>query len=150
MRIGELADQAGVNPKTIRYYEGLGLLPEPERLPSGYREYAADDVERLQFIRTAQRLGLSLSEIAEILAFRDRSQRPCDYVLGVLDREVADLDRRIAEMKDLRRQLIALKADADGLEPEPGCYCTVIEHAQAMGIGGGPAGERGATHHGRP
>ena len=129
-----LAEQVGVNAKTIRYYEGVGLLPEPERLPSGYRDYEADDVERLQFIRTAQRLGLSLSEIAEILAFRDRSQRPCDYVLGVLDRQVADLGRRIAEMKELRRQLIALKADADGLAPEPGCYCTVIEHAHAIAL----------------
>ncbi|MDQ6798534.1 MAG: heavy metal-responsive transcriptional regulator [Actinomycetota bacterium] len=134
MRIGEVADRVGVNTKTIRYYEGIGLLPDPERLPSGYRTYSDDDVNRLSFIRTAQRLGLSLSEISEILGFRERSERPCDYVLGVLGRQVADLDRRMAEMADLRRELVSLKMQADHLPTDPTCYCAVIEHSQAMGL----------------
>jgi DNA-binding transcriptional MerR regulator len=134
VRIGEVADRVGVNTKTIRYYEGIGLLPAPERLPSGYREYSDDDVDRLGFIRTAQRLGLSLSEIAEILGFRERAERPCEYVLGVLDRQVADLDRRMSEMADLRQELIALKKQADQLPTDPTCYCAVIEHSQAMDI----------------
>ena len=142
MRIGQLAEKVGVNPKTIRYYEGIGLLPDPDRLPSGYREYTDDDVDRLEFIRTAQRLGLSLSEISEILGFRDRSERPCDYVLGVLDRQVADLDRRMEEMRRLRRELVALKTDADRLAPDPGCYCAVIEHAQAIGVASAPVERR--------
>ena len=129
MRIGELADQVGVNPKAIRYYEDIGLLPTPGRRPSGYREYTEEDVERLRFVKTAQRLNLSLSEISEILGFRERAERPCGYVLDVLDRQVADLDRRIAEMGELRRELIALKAKADDLPSEEGCYCAVIEHA---------------------
>ena len=119
MRIGELGERVGVNPKTVRYYEEIGLLPDPERLPSGYREYTHDDVDRLGFIKTAQRLGLALSEIAEIVGFRERGERPCDYVLGVLDRQVADLDRRIAEMVDLRRELIALGRQADRLPDDP-------------------------------
>lgn len=131
MRIGEVADKVGVNTKTIRYYEGIGLLPDPERLPSGYRTYSDDDVGRLSFIRTAQRLGLALSEISEILAFRDREERPCVYVLGVLDRQVADLDRRMAEMAQVRHDLIALKKKAERLPPDEGCYCSVIEHAPA-------------------
>jgi len=130
MRIGEVADKVGVNPKTIRYYEGIGLLPDPERLASGYRDYTDDDVDRLGFIRTAQRLGLSLSEISEILAFREREELPCEYVLGVLDRQVCDLDRRMAEMAQLRKELIALKDKADRLPREPSCYCAVIEHTQ--------------------
>ena len=138
MRIGELAERVGVNPKTIRYYEGIGLLPDPERLPSGYREYTDDDSDRLRFIRAAQRLGLSLSEIAEILAFRERAERPCDYVLRVLDRQVADLDRRMAEMAQLRQELIDLKAQADRLPSDPSCYCAVIEHTQAMGTAASP------------
>ena len=129
MRIGELADRVGVNPKAIRYYEGIGLLPAPARLPSGYREYTEDDVERLRFVRTAQRLNLSLSEIGEILGFRERSERPCGYVLDVLDRQVADLDRRIAEMVELRQELIELQGKADDLTGADGCYCAVIEHA---------------------
>lgn len=134
MRIGELAERVGVNTKTVRYYEGIGLLPDPDRRPSGYREYSDEDVDRLRFIRTAQRLGFSLSEISEILAFRERSERPCDYVLGVLDRQVADLDRRMAEMVDLRRELITLKEQVDRLPADPSCYCAVIEHAHAMRV----------------
>ena len=129
MRIGELADRVGVNPKAIRYYEGIGLLPSPDRLPSGYREYTDDDVERLRFVKTAQRLNLALAEISEILGFRERAERPCEYVLDVLDRQVADLDRRMTEMAQLREELIALKAKADHLPRDEACYCAVIEHA---------------------
>ncbi|GAC1529481.1 MAG: Cd(II)/Pb(II)-responsive transcriptional regulator [Acidimicrobiales bacterium] len=131
MRIGELADDVGVNTKTVRYYEHIGLLPDPERTASGYREYTDVDRERLVFVKTAQRLGLSLAEIAEILAFRDRGERPCGYVIGVLDRQVADLDRRIAELNALRTELIELHLRAKELSELDGCYCTVIEHAGA-------------------
>ena len=137
MRIGELAELVGVNPKTVRYYESIGLLPDPQRRPSGYREYTNDDVDRLGFIRTAQRLGLSLAEISEILAFRERAERPCDYVLGVLDRQVADLDRRMAEMAQLRQELITLKGEADRLPRDEACYCAVIEHSQVLANGRG-------------
>lgn len=129
MRIGELADRVGVNTKTVRYYEGIGLLPDPDRLPSGYREYDDDDVDQLAFIKGARRLGLSLTEIAEVLAFRERDERPCDFVLGLLDRQVADLDRRMAEMARLREELVALKGKADQLPREMACYCAVIEHS---------------------
>lgn len=139
MRIGELAARVGVNPKTIRYYESIGLLPEPPRLPSGYREYTDDDIERLGFVKTAQRLGLSLSEISEILAFRERAERPCDYVLGVLDRQVADLDRRMAEMARLRGELLALKAEADRLPRDEASYCAVIEHSRSVPVAWGAA-----------
>jgi DNA-binding transcriptional MerR regulator len=152
VRIGELADRVGVNTKTIRYYESIGLLPPPERTPSGYRDYTATDVERLRFVRTAQRLNLSLSEIAEILRFRERDERPCQYVLGVLDRQVADLDRRMAEMAELRRQLIVLKARADDLPPVEGCYCAVIEHSQLAQVDRVPVArrDRGATRSSPP
>ncbi|PSO54940.1 MAG: heavy metal-responsive transcriptional regulator, partial [Actinobacteria bacterium QS_5_72_10] len=67
MRIGELGDVVGVNPKTIRYYEDIGLLPQPARTTGGDRTYDQDDVDRLAFIRRAQQLGLHLDEIREIL-----------------------------------------------------------------------------------
>jgi DNA-binding transcriptional MerR regulator len=130
VRIGELADRVGVNPKTIRYYEHIALLPVPERDPSGYRDYTEDDVERLNFVKSAQRLGLPLAEISEILRFRERAEPPCDYVLGVLDTQLADLDRRMAEMSALRKELVALRATAAELPRDGGCYCAVIEHAQ--------------------
>jgi DNA-binding transcriptional MerR regulator len=131
MRIGEVADAVGINPRTIRYYEGIGLLPYPDRTPAGYRDYTSLDVDRLVFVKTARRLGFTLAEVAEILAFREQGQRPCAYVLDVLSRQVGDLDRRITELQDLRAELVALKAHADSLPSEDACYCTVIEHAAA-------------------
>jgi DNA-binding transcriptional MerR regulator len=127
MRIGELGERVGVNPKTIRYYEQIGLLPEPARLPSGYRSYAGDDVARLVFIKTAQRLGITLDEIREILALRDGGRRPCGYVRGVLRREVAELDQRIGELRRLRQELIRLDALAEEVGDAGEAICPLIE-----------------------
>lgn len=71
MRIGELADTVGVNTKTVRYYESIGLMPEPDRTSSGYRDYGPDALERLQFIREAQASGLTLAEVQSILELED-------------------------------------------------------------------------------
>jgi DNA-binding transcriptional MerR regulator len=132
MKIGELAAQVGVNPKTVRYYESIGVLPEPDRTPSGYRDYDATYAGRLTFIRTAQRLGITLDEVKEILAFRERGEVPCAYVRGVLDAQVTSIDRRIAELEELRGQLVELAAVADTLSPaEAGITCQLIEHVGA-------------------
>ena len=129
MRIGELADRVGVTTKTIRFYESIRLLPEPPRTPSGYRDYAEADAERLTFIRTAQRLGLSLDEIGEIIALRDRGEQPCAYVAEVLHRQASELDRRIREMRGLRDELRALEVRA-AAAGDDGRYCGVIEHGR--------------------
>lgn len=128
MRIGELAERQGITTKAIRFYESIGLLPEPERTPSGYRAYGDVDAERLTFIKTAQRLGLSLDEIREIIGFRDRGEQPCRYVAEVLQRQVSDLDRRIREMRTLRDELKHLQARAAAGDGPEGQYCRVIEH----------------------
>lgn len=129
LRIGELADRCGVNPKTVRYYEDIGLLPEPERLPSGYRVYGRDDVERLAFIRSAQRFGLALDDVREVLAFRDRGELPCGYVREVVRREAARLDERIAELLEIREELRRLLARTDDVAQDAG-YCHLLEHRQ--------------------
>ena len=136
MRIGELADHAGVTTKSIRFYESIGLMPEPARTPSGYREYDEADEERLRFIKTAQRLGLSLNEIGEIIALRDRGQQPCGYVAELLHRQVADLDHRIREMRELRAELKSLAGRAAAGAAGGSSYCGVIEHVQ---LGSAPA-----------
>ena len=147
MRIGELATRVGVNPKTIRFYEQQGLLPQPARRSSGYRDYRAEDETRLRFVRTAQRLGFSLSEIAEILALKERGEQPCGYVLTVLDRQVADIDRRLGELVALRSELIELKAKADQLPQGAGRYCAVIEHARTSDAPGRRGSRPGSTRH---
>jgi DNA-binding transcriptional MerR regulator len=128
MRIGELAGRLGVTTKAIRFYESRGLLPDPTRTSSGYRSYEEVDAERLVFIKTAQRLGLSLDEIKEIIAFRDRGEQPCGYVAELLQRQVTDLDRRIREMRALRDELRRLQGRAVQGVTEKSKYCGVIEH----------------------
>lgn len=127
MLIGELAEEVGVNAKTIRYYEGIGLLPAPERTDAGYRVYGPADADRLRFIRQAQQLDLRLDEIAEILALRDSGEVPCHYVMDVAAQRLADLDRRIAEMQQARDDLRALLQRAASVAEEPADYCPLIE-----------------------
>lgn len=130
MKIGELAERVGVNPKTIRYYEGIGVLPEPARTASGYRAYDEADLDRLVFVKTAQRLGITLDEVREILAFRDRGEQPCGYVRNVLRRERAHIDQRIAELQGLRSELAALEALANEIPDKTGVVCKLIEHVR--------------------
>ena len=131
LRIGELADRVGVNPKTIRYYEDIRLIPEPARRSSGYRVYGAVDVNRLVFIRRAQRLGLSLHEIREVLAVREEGGRPCDFVLGAVRRHAAEVDGRIAELTQLRRELSELIDRAADASDPPARYCHLLDPADA-------------------
>lgn len=128
MRIGELADAVGVNTKTIRYYEQIGLLPDPPRSPGGYRQYDERDVERLAFIRRARDVDLGLGEVGEILALRDRGERPCDYVLQVAVRRIDELDERINRMQQARDELHELLGNANRRSTGDGGYCELIEH----------------------
>lgn len=124
MRIGELAARLGLNTRTIRYYESIALLPEPERTASGYRTYDEADVERLAFIKSAQRLGLALDEIREVLALRERGETPCGYVRGLIQKEVADIDRRLDELRRLRQELVALDERAGVVAGSDGKFVT--------------------------
>lgn len=131
MRIGELAGMAGVNPKTIRYYESIGVLPEPHRTGSGYRDYDGSFLDRLTFIRSAQSLGVTLDEIREILLFREQGEAPCSYVRGVLTSQLEGIGARIRELEFLRDQLAEIVSEADRLTPEePACTCRLIEHVR--------------------
>lgn len=129
MRIGELASRSGVAPKTIRYYEDIGLVPLPRRSPSGYRDYGESAVDRLAFIRAAQAGGLALGQIRSILALRDEGKTPCGYVTDVLQSRAAELDQRIAELTALRAELRRLAERAEHLDPadcDPDHICHII------------------------
>lgn len=130
MQIGQVAHEVGVNPRTIRYYEAIGLLPEPARTASGYRDYGPEDVDRIAFARRATELDLHLHEVAEILALRDRGEHPCDYVLEVARLRVDDLDARIQTMQRAREELAGLIERAPSPQPDDACYCRLIEHTQ--------------------
>ena len=103
--------------RTIRFYEQSGLLPAPSRTPAGYRSYDQDAVSRLRFVRSAQALGLSLAEIADVLRIRDHQGPPCSYVAELLDTHIGTLDRRIEELTALRDELRARRPL--GTAPDP-------------------------------
>jgi len=139
IQIGELANRFDLNPKTIRYYEQIGLLPEPERSLSGYRRYNDAAVERLGFIRRARVLGLSLEEIGEILSLKARDLCPCGHVLDIIDAKITAIDRRIADLQALRSDLGTLRgawiAETERLQKAPseqGCVCQIIEQTIEM------------------
>ena len=106
--ISQVASEVGVRPDTIRYYERVGLLPLPDRSSNGYRSYGEKDVERLRFIRGAQRLGLKLRDIGELLAIRDKGVCPCGHTAKLVNKRLADLDAQIASLKRLRGEMARL------------------------------------------
>ena len=128
MRIGELADEAGVSTKTIRFWEAEGLVADPDRTPAGYRDYGPEAIERLRFIRHAQTAGLALEEIRQVLAIADRGRPPCEHVTALIRRHLVDVDQRIRELTDTRRRLRHLARRAENQDPGA-CdgYCSILE-----------------------
>ena len=112
LKIGELAKRSGATTKTIRYYELLGLLHDPERTDSGYRLYDEKDVERLTFIRKAKSLGFSLTDIGETLTLYDSQQAPCIHVLASLDRKIQEIDQLVGELQGLQQELKRLREES--------------------------------------
>lgn len=127
MRIGELADRSGVTTKTIRFWESQGLLAEPSRTPSGYRDYSPQVVDRLSFIRHAQTAGLTLAEIRQVLAISDDGQPPCGHVTDLIRQRRAEVDHRIRELTETRQLLDRLaKRAADQDSADCAGYCAIL------------------------
>jgi len=127
MVIGELARRAGVSPRTLRFYEALGLLPSPPRSEGGYRLYGENDLRRLRFVRQARELGLPLREIRRLL----QEGCPCEEVRRLLERRLQQVEEEIETLQALRGRLLRLLEDWEGLvvEDECPCYCPRIERS---------------------
>jgi DNA-binding transcriptional MerR regulator len=117
MRIGELAESAGVSSQTIRFYEGKGLLPEAERGANGYRLYDESAATRLRFVALAQAAGLTLSQIRSILDLRDQGTTPCQHVTTLLDTRLTDVRTRIRDLSTLQAELEVLLQRSQRLDP---------------------------------
>jgi MerR family copper efflux transcriptional regulator len=136
MRIGVLAARAGLTTKTIRFYEDAGLLPAPPRTPAGYRDYPAQALTRLGFVRNAQAAGLTLAEIRGVLAIRETGQAPCEHVTGLIDQHLAQVEQRMAELTRARSLLRELKhraADADPATCPSEQVCNILPAAPRPG-----------------
>jgi DNA-binding transcriptional MerR regulator len=118
VRIGEVAAATGTTTKTLRFYEQAGLLPAADRSTSGYRRYAPDILERLHFIRRSQAAGLTLAQIRTILEIRDAGHAPCAHVEELLADRLEEIDRQIADLRELRATVAALYGAATDAEPD--------------------------------
>ena len=121
MFIHELAKLTGVPAKTIRYFESLGLLPDPQRGENNYRQYSPDAIERLRFIVSARSLGFNLTDIGEFLTARDAGTLPCKRVLDSFDQRINEIDQRIADLLALRDTLTRVRKDGAALPPDKQC-----------------------------
>lgn len=138
MTVSELGRRTGTTADTIRYYERIGLLPDVARSPAGYRLFTDSDVERLAFIKRAQRFGLQLDQISELLGVRDRGLCPCGHARDLLTGRLEELDEQLESLSRLRadiRQLLqgGSPSEAEGNWP---CSSGLIE------IGTGTKGDR--------
>ncbi len=121
MTISQLARAASVNLETIRYYERRGLIPEPPRNDSGYRQYSPDDLTRTKFIRRAQALGFSLKEILEMLSLRMEPGTTCSDIKAKVESKIEDVEQKIKDLQQMRRALLDLVAKCTGKGPVGNC-----------------------------
>ncbi|SFJ27721.1 MerR family transcriptional regulator [Albimonas pacifica] len=105
LAIGTLAKRTGTKVQTIRYYEQIGLLPEPGRTEGGQRRYGDDDLDRLAFIRHARQLGFTLEAIRELLDLSDNPGRSCADIDRIAHRQLKEVEARIARLEALRKEL---------------------------------------------
>ena len=107
MHIGKLAAELGITSQAVRFYERSGLLNQPARTQSGYRQYGPDDLKRLRFIRQAKELGFTLTEIGSMLRMHDAGHAPCSEVIAFAERHLAEVEAEIQRLQRFRRQLAA-------------------------------------------
>ena len=121
MKIGEVAKAAGVGIDAVRFYEREGLLPEPARQPSGYRDYLPDAVLDLQFIKRAKELGFSLREISELLSISREPDATASDVKQLAEEKLADLGDKIRSLQRMKRALRKVAESCPGRGPTSDC-----------------------------
>ncbi len=124
LRIGTVAERAGVSVQSLRYYERIGLLAEPPRSTSGYRQYPAEAVRTVRFIRRAQKLGMSLAEVGHLLRLRHHGASACSEVRALTDARLRKLDERVRSLSIMRDELSQLVRTCEEND-EDGC-CPVL------------------------
>jgi MerR family transcriptional regulator, mercuric resistance operon regulatory protein len=121
VRTSEVAAKARVNTQTLRYYERRGLLPEPTRTQSGYRDYGDDAVRVVRFVKRAQQLGFTLDDIEDLLHLADGGPASCEETKAMARARITDLDQRIAELIGMRDALTQLMDTCDQPRDQRDC-----------------------------
>lgn len=124
LSIGHLARRTGVKVETIRYYEQVGLMPEPLRTAGNQRRYGPAHTARLGFIRHGRELGFTLEQVREMLELSDRPDRPCEEIDQIARDHLAAVERRIGRLEALRQELQRMIRDCDG---QSVCECRIVE-----------------------
>ena len=118
MRTSEVAQRAGVNVQTLRYYERRGVLPDPPRSSAGYRAYPTDAIRVVRFVKRAQELGFSLNEVEALLHLADGGPQPCDTARAMAQERIAELDAKITDLERMRDSLRQLAATCARVHPQ--------------------------------
>ncbi|MBN8579257.1 MAG: MerR family transcriptional regulator [Anaerolineae bacterium] len=131
MKIQEFSQQTGLPAKTIRYYESIGMLRPPQRLPNGYRQYNEQDLERARFVAGARSLELSLDEILELLAMQDHREAPCRTMLNQIKHKADQIAERIVLLQQMEQDLrklykLGLTFPTDDVDGK-NCICHLVK-----------------------
>ena len=140
MKIQEFSRLSGISAKTIRYYESIGVLPSPQRTQNGYRDYSEKDLELARFVAGIRSLDLSLDEIMELLAMRDRREAPCRTLLDRIEQKANQIEERIQALRQMEVDLrklhdLGLTFPTDGVDGK-NCICHLVSERPTINTGG--------------
>lgn len=124
MKIGELAQKAGVSTQTVRFYERSGLLSAPARRANGYRDYGREALEEIAFVRECRNAGLTLREIEQLGRLNPKDATTCSEMSEFLRRKIAGVDQKIADLKQVRARLAVMQSVCEGAS---GDACPTLE-----------------------
>ncbi len=122
LKVGGVAKAAGVGVQTLHYYERLGLLPKPERSAANYRLYSPETIRRVQFIKKAQAIGITLEETKQILDLKDHGRAPCHRVVELGRKHLQEIEARLTQLQAFHR-LLARSVDEWAKDDKPGRVC---------------------------
>ena len=125
LTIGQVAGRAGIGIETVRFYERRGLIEDPPRAESGYRQYSEDVVSRLRFIKRAKGLGFSLKEIMELLSLRLDPETTCGDIKKRAETKIADIEEKIRSLRNMNKALTKLVATCS--VNGPARECSILE-----------------------
>ncbi len=131
LTIGQLAKHLQLNVETIRYYERRGLIPDPQRRESGYRQFSEDMVKRIRFIKHAQKVGFTLKEISELLSLRVDPDTTCAEIKRRAEIKIAEIGKKMQALERMRRALTKLKTACKGRGPIG--ECPILEALEENG-----------------